>query len=710
MKTSACCHHKQEKRPHALTAEHTQYTCPMHPEVIQDHPGACPKCGMDLEPLLPSINEDNTEYRLMSFRLWVSLILGIPVIVMAMMGDTPILRWLEFALSIPVVLWGGWPFFERGLQSLVHKELNMFTLIAMGIGTAFFYSAAVMLFPGNNIPIYFEAASGITILVLVGQVLELKARQRTGNAIRELLNYAPATAHRLQDGVEQEVPIQDVHVGDFLQVRPGEKVPVDGIIVEGHSTVDESMITGEAIPVEKIPGEKVTGGTLNQAGTILFRAEHVGSETILARIVQMVSSAQRSRAPIQKTVDRVSAFFVPCVILIALLTFIVWLFVGPEPRLSHAIMNSVAVLIIACPCALGLATPMSLMVGLGRGAQMGVLIRDAEALEQLEQVNTVVIDKTGTLTEGKPGIQTIAASRSLSEDDLLRIAASVEQYSEHPIGKAVAQEALKRHLTISKAVNFETAAGGGVSGVVDGQKVFVGNLSFLQSLGISPSDEFNKKVSDMQSKGQTTLFIGLDKAIIGIIALSDRIKPTTSEAVKGLHRLGLRLIMLTGDNIHTAQAVGQQLGIDEVHANVKPADKYLFIEELKKKGLIVAMAGDGINDAPALAAAHVGIAMGTGSDAAMESAGVTLIKGDLLGIERAIQLSRATMRNIRQNLFLAFIYNIASVPIAAGVLYPFTGLLLNPMVASAAMSLSSVSVVLNALRLRKTGEQDKKEK
>lgn len=698
---SPCCHHKSKS--HQKIVEGVKYTCPMHPEIIQDVPGACPKCGMDLEPLVPSGEHDHTESNSMEKRFWVSLVLAIPVMILAMFfHEMPYSEWLQFALTAPIVLWGGWPFFERGWDSLRSKQFNMFTLIAMGIGTAFIYSTLVLFLPkhGEQIGVYFEAAAGITVLVLLGQVLEIRARQRTGNAIRELLNQAPTIAHRLDNNIEKDVSVNEIQVGDLLRVRPGEKIPVDGLITEGFSTVDESMITGEPVPSEKSLGDSVTAGTLNQTGTFVFRAEHVGNETLLARIVQMVSTAQRSRAPIQKTVDRISAIFVPLVILIAVITFLVWSFAGPEPRLSHAILNAVAVLIIACPCALGLATPMSIMVGMGRGAKEGVLIRDAEALEQLEKVNTVVFDKTGTLTEGKPRVKQILALNDWSENDLLLLAASVEQHSEHPLGKAIVKEAATRRMTLSSVDNFQATVGGGVVGKVNGKVVCVGTESFLQTQNVPKRSDVEQIIKTLQEQAQTTLFIAVDKKLVGIIALSDMVKATTKEAVQKLHQMKLRLIMLTGDNQKTAHAIAEQLGIDEFHANVKPQNKYDFVKKLKEQGAIVAMAGDGINDAPALAEANVGIAMGTGTDIAMESAAVTLVKGDLMGIERAIHLSHDTMQNIRQNLFLAFFYNAASIPIAAGILYPFTGWLLNPMIASAAMSLSSVSVVLNALRIR----------
>jgi Cu+-exporting ATPase len=710
-----CCHSKKTSTTAAI--KNAKYTCPMHPEIIQDGPGACSKCGMDLEPMVPTTEIDNTEYKSMFFRFWISLLLGLPVITLGMFYNTPLSHWLQFALATPVVLWGGWPFFERAWESLRTKELNMFTLIAMGIGIAYLYSVIAVLVPelfpsaflhGTQVPVYFEAAAGITILVLLGQVLEIKARQHTGNAIRELLNQTPSTAHFIKNGVEQDVSINEIHINDLLRVRPGEKIPVDGIITEGHSTVDESMITGEPIPSEKTSGDQVTGGTLNQTGTFVFRAEHVGNETLLSRIVQMVSTAQRSKAPIQKMADRISGYFVPIVILIAVVTFLIWMFFGPEPRLTYALLTSVAVLIIACPCALGLATPMSVMVGMGKGAKMGILIRDAEALEQLERVNTIVVDKTGTLTEGKPQVKQIVAMAPWTENSLLQLTASVEQHSEHPLGKAIVQEAAARKMKISTVDQFEATIGGGVSGKVEGKRICIGTEIFLKSQGIKNANSIQTPAKELQTQGYSTLFISVDGQMTGVIALGDVIKTTTKEAVEGLHQLGLRLVMLTGDNEQTAQAVAKQLGIDEVHANVKPQEKYAFVKKLKESGAIVAMAGDGINDAPALAEANVGIAMGTGSDIAMETASVTLVKGDLRGIERAIKLSRETMKNIRQNLFLAFFYNAASIPLAAGVLFPFTGWLLNPMVASAAMSLSSLSVVGNALRMAR-GERRSQE-
>lgn len=694
---SHCCHdHKTHDQPVITSGK---YTCPMHPEIIQDGPGSCPKCGMALEPMDVTASDD-AEYKDMLRRFWICLALTIPVLILSM-GHFTGARWLEFALCTPVVLWGGGIFFQRAWQSLKHRQLNMFTLIALGVGAAYLYSVAAVLFPNafpdsfryqNEVAVYFEAAAVITVLVLLGQVLELKARSRTSTALKDLLNKAPTVAHRIENNEERDIPIEQVQVNDLLRVRPGEKIPVDGLVVEGNSIVDESMITGEPIPVEKHTGDKVTGGTINQMGTILMRAEHVGSETLLSRIVHMVAEAQRSRAPIQKFADIVASYFVPIVIVIALLTFIGWATFGPEPRYAYALLNAVAVLIIACPCALGLATPMSIMVGMGRGAQVGVLIKNAEALEKLAKVNTIVTDKTGTLTEGKPQLVHITVTNKWKENDLLSLAASIEQFSEHPLGRCLVQAARDRKLPLHPINNFQATSGGGVSGEIDGKHVLVGSRSYLESEGVSDLVH--------EENSQTTLFISIDKQAVGIFSVSDPIKKSTPKAIQDLHDRGLRIILLTGDNPKTAKTIAQQLGIDEVHAGVKPQEKYEFVKKLKRNN-VVAMAGDGINDAPALAEADVGIAMGTGTDVAMESGNVTLVKGDLMGIVRAIILSHAMMRNIRQNLFLAFIYNIASIPIAAGLLYPWTGWLLSPMLASAAMSLSSVSVIANALRLRK---------
>ena len=696
------------------------YTCPMHPQIEQEQPGNCPICGMALEPKTPVIGgeEENAELRDMTRRFWISAALALPVFVLAMAHLLPHAprwassdpsRWLQFILSTLVVLWGGWPFFVRGWQSIVNRSLNMFTLIAMGVGVAYFYSAVVMLFPHlfppsfqehGKIGVYFESAAIITVLVLLGQVLELRARSRTGSAIRALLNLAPQKAHVLRNGQEIDVPLTEVHVSDQLRLRPGEKVPVDGKIIEGESTLDESMLTGEPMPVEKAPGDKVTGGTVNQTGSFLMEAERVGSETVLARIVEMVAQAQRSQAPIQGLADKVASWFVPAVIVVAAATFVVWAWIGPEPRFAYAIVNAVAVLIIACPCALGLATPMSIMVGVGRGAQAGVLIKNAEALELMEKVDTLVVDKTGTLTEGRPRLTTIIASDVINENELLAAAAAAEQQSEHPLASAIVRGAQDRQIPLPKVTSFQSITGSGVRGQIDGRAVLVGKLQFLKAQSVRDVDKLASKATDFQAQGQTVIFVAVDGRAAGILAVSDPVKESTPAAIEYLHQLGIKVIMLTGDNERTARAVAEKLGIDEVEAGVEPQRKHERVRLLREQKHIVAMAGDGINDAPALAEAHVGIAMGTGTDVAMESAGVTLIKGDLRGIQKAIRLSRATMRNIRQNLFFAFIYNALGIPVAAGALYPLFGWLLSPMIAGAAMSFSSVSVIANALRLR----------
>jgi P-type Cu+ transporter len=709
-----------ERNPSTLNSQlsttRTLYTCPMHPEVQSDHPGNCPKCGMALEPkTVSAVMEENPELADMTRRFWIGGALALPVFVLAMahivpafghahwaMGDAS--RWIQFVLSTPVVLWAGWPFFKRGWRSLVTRHLNMFTLIAIGVGTAYLFSAVVMLAPGvprGGIGIYFEAAAVIVVLVLLGQVLELRARSKTGSAIRALLNLAPKTARVVQDGEERDVPLESVQAGAKLRVRPGEKIPVDGVLLDGKTSVDESMITGEPIPVEKNTGDKVTGGTLNTTGSFLMQAEHVGSETVLARIVQMVADAQRSRAPIQALADKVAGWFVPTVLAIALITFAMWAWFGPEPRFAHAIVNAVAVLIIACPCALGLATPMSVMVGIGRGAQAGILIRNAEAIEVLERVTTVVVDKTGTLTEGKPRLTQILPINGVTEDELLVAAASVEQNSEHPLAAAIVHGAKERGVKLQVAADFTSITGGGVVGKIAGREIAVGKLSFLQERGVADLGAIEAKATALQAEGQTAMFVAINGKAAGILTVSDPIKASTPEAIAQLHKLGLKIIMLTGDNEHTANAVAKKLGLDQVEAGVEPQNKHERIQQLRQQGQIVAMAGDGINDAPALAAAHVGIAMGTGTDVAMESAGITLVKGDLRGIAKAITLSRSMMRNIRQNLFFALVYNALGIPIAAGLLYPFFGLLLSPIIAGAAMSLSSVSVIANALRLRK---------
>jgi len=709
---------KHEEKPQGKLI----YTCPMHPQIQQDHPGNCPICGMTLElKTVSAVEKDNPELADMTLRFWIGGALALPVFLLAMahlipalrhaswvMGDTS--RWIQFLLSTPVVLWAGWPFFERGWHSLGAWQLNMFTLIAIGVGTAYLFSAAVMLMPGafpnsfapdGKVGIYFEAAAVIVVLVLLGQVLELRARSKTGSAIRALLNLAPKTARVVQGGDEHDVPLESVQAGAKLRVRPGEKIPVDGIVLDGKTSVDESMITGEPLPVEKSVGDKVTGATINTTGSFLMQAERVGSDTVLARIVQMVADAQRSRAPIQALADEVSGYFVPAVLAAAVLTFIGWAWLGPEPRFAHAIVNAVAVLIIACPCALGLATPMSVMVGIGRGAQAGVLIRNAEAIEVMEKVTTVVVDKTGTLTEGKPRVTRVIPAIGVREDDLLVAAASVEQNSEHPLAAAIVQGAKNRGVNLPSVADFTSVTGGGVVGKIGGREIAVGKLKFLQERGVADLGILESKATALQAEGQTAIFVAINGKAAGILTVSDPIKASTPEAIAQLHRLGLKIIMLTGDNERTANAVAKKLGLDQVEAGVEPPDKHQRIQQLRQQGRIVAMAGDGINDAPALAAANVGIAMGTGTDVAMESAGITLVKGDLRGIVQAIRLSRAVMRNIRQNLFFAFAYNALGIPVAAGVLYPFFGLLLSPVIAGAAMSLSSVSVIANALRLRR---------
>jgi Cu+-exporting ATPase len=706
---------KQHDQPTNFAKE---YTCPMHPQILQDHPGNCPICGMALEPKSASIESDSSEYHDMSKRFWIGLALSLPILILAMSNMFPPLNrlisqelshFIQFALSTPVVLWAGWPFFERAYQSLVNRHLNMFSLIAMGVGTAYFYSVIALFFPDlfppsfrhlGTIPVYFETSAIITVLVLLGQVLELKARSQTGQAIKALLGRAAKSAYVVRNGQEIETPIEQVRVGDTLRVRPGDKVPVDGKITEGASFLDESMITGESMPVEKTVNDLVTGGTINQTGSFLMHAEKVGSETLLSRIVQMVAEAQRSRAPIQSLADQVSGYFVPAVILIAIITFIVWALFGPEPSLVYGLVNAVAVLIIACPCALGLATPMSIMVGMGKGAEEGVLIKNAEALEKLEKVKTIIVDKTGTLTEGKPKFAKVITTGEWSGNALIRLVASVEQNSEHPLATAIVQEAKNRSLDIPKVNHFHSITGGGISGQVENHELIIGKLNLLQNKNIQGLEALIEPAQRLQQQAQTVIFVSIDGKAAGLITVSDPIKKSTPNAVQELHQLGLKIVMLSGDNTQTAQAVAKNLNIDEVHAGVEPQSKQDFVKQAKGKDGLIAMAGDGINDAPALAAADVGIAMGTGTDVAMESADVTLVKGNLLGIVKAIHLSHAMMRNIRQNLFFAFIYNALGIPIAAGLLYPFTGLLLNPMIAALAMSLSSVSVIVNALRLR----------
>ncbi len=699
-----------------------EYTCPMHPEVVRPDPGSCPICGMALEPRTITLEEDkNPELQDMTRRFWLGVVLTIPVLLIAMADMIPgqplhqvfsvrTLVWIQFVLTTPVVLWCGWPFFERAWRSIVTRNLNMFTLIGAGVGTAYVYSVAATLFPNlfpatfrghaGEVHVYFEAAAVITTLVLLGQVLELRARSRTSSAIKALLALAPRVAHRIVNGTEQDVALEQIRVHDLLRVRPGEKIPVDGIVIEGQSAVDESMITGEPIPVEKSIDSKVIGGTINGTGSLVMRAERVGSDTLLAQIVALVSAAQRSRAPIQRLVDVVSSYFVPAVVVIAIITFIVWVTVGPEPRLAFALLNAVAVLIIACPCALGLATPMSIMVGTGRGATAGVLIKNAEALEILEKADTLVVDKTGTLTEGKPRLVMVKTAEGWSESDILRLAASLEKASEHPLAAAIVAAAREKNLTLLADQGFQSITGKGIVGVVEGKRIALGNIKLLEEVRVAPGPLLDEAES-LRAEGQTVMFVAVEQALAGCIVVADPIKASTFEAINQLHEDGVRIVMLTGDSRTTAQAVARKLKIDEVHAEILPDQKGEIVKRLQSQGRIVAMAGDGINDAPALAQAHVGIAMATGTDIAMETASVTVLRGDLRGIVKARRLSRATMRNIRQNLFFAFIYNSLGVPIAAGVLYPFVGVLLSPMIASAAMTFSSVSVISNALRLNK---------
>lgn len=702
-----------------------EYTCPMHPEVVQETPGTCPICGMALEPRRVSAEEeDNPELRSMTRRFWVSALLSVPLLFVAMGDMIPVIHgWLqsfasprtltlfELVLATPVVLWGGWPFFVRGYQSIVNRSPNMFTLIGLGTGVAYTYSLIAALFPAifpaafrdasGEVGVYFEAAAVIVTLVLLGQVLELRARSQTGAAIRALLGLAPKIARRVnEDGIEEDIPLEQVQIGDKLRVRPGEKVPVDGSVVEGRSSIDESMITGEPIPVEKSRGDKVIGATINGTGSLVVSAEKVGSDTLLSQIVQMVAEAQRSKAPIQKMTDVVAAYFVPTVIGIAVITFIVWALVGPAPRLTHALINAVAVLIIACPCALGLATPMSIMVASGKGASVGVLFKNAEAIEVLRKVDTLIVDKTGTLTEGKPRLASVYAEPAWNEDELLAMAAGLEAGSEHPLAAAIVEGANDRGVSFRRAENFESITGKGVTGITDGAQVALGNQALLDQLDVDASP-LTDKAESMRREGQTAMFVVIDGKPAGLIGVADPVKDSTPDAIRQLHNEGIAVVMITGDSKTTAKAVADKLGIDDVMAEVLPDQKADAVRKLQNKGKYVAMAGDGINDAPALAQAHVGIAMGTGTDVAMESAGVTLVKGDLRGIVRARQLSQFTIRNIKQNLLLAFVYNSAGVPIAAGVLYPFLGILLSPIFAAAAMSFSSVSVVGNALRLKK---------
>jgi Cu+-exporting ATPase len=704
--------------PAALTR--TEYTCPMHPEIVRDAPGACPICGMALEPRVVSLlDAPNPELVDMTRRLRIATVLTAPVFIVTMAsmfgGTGPLMaygstvNWMGLVLATPTVFWAGWPFFERAWASVVNRSPNMFSLIGLGVGAAYGYSAAGTIAPGvfpdafrmhGVVETYFDTAAVITVLVLLGQVLELRARSRTGTALRQLLGLAPKIARLVRDGTDLDVPLSAVAVGDVCRVRPGEKVPVDGVVVEGRSAVDEAMVTGEPTPIGKEPGSRVTGGTINTTGSLLIRADRVGGDTLLAQIVRMVGEAQRSRAPIQRLADRIAAYFVPGVVLVALLAFVAWSVWGPEPRLAHALVSAVAVLIIACPCALGLATPMAIMVGSGRGATAGVLLKNAEALERLEKVDTLVVDKTGTLTEGRPKLVSVVTFGGTSESDAVRLAAALERSSEHPLAAAIVSAARDRAIEVSSAVDFRSVSGKGIVGQVDGVRVALGSLAMMEDAGVN-TDTAQSKADAFRRDGQTVIFLARDGALAALLGVADPIKATTLEAIDALHANGLRIVMLTGDNRLTAEAVGRQLRIDEIRADVLPAEKRAVVQELQRAGRIVAMAGDGVNDAPALAEAAVGIAMGTGTDVAIESAGITLVKGDLRGIVRARRLSRATMRNIRQNLFLAFVYNAIGVPVAAGVLYPFTGTLISPIWASAAMTLSSVSVIGNALRLRR---------
>ena len=703
-------------------AKGTQYTCPMHPEIIRDKPGSCPICGMALEPMGVPSGEGGPNPELVDFtrRFWVSAVLSLPLLVIAMapmLGvsfesfiDGRTKTWAELALASPVVLWAAFPFFHRGWESILNRSPNMWTLISLGVGAAYLYSVAATLFPdifphqfrshGGAVPVYFEAAAVIVALVFLGQVLELRARERTGSAIRALLDLAPKTARLIgADGSESDVPLDSVNAGDRLRIRPGDAVPVDGIVLEGRSAIDESMITGEPLPVEKTEGDNLTGGTLNKNGSLIMRAEKVGAETTLSRIVELVAKAQRSRAPIQGLADRVSFYFVPAVVLVAIIAFIAWAVFGPEPRLIFAIVSAVSVLIIACPCALGLATPMSIMTATGRGAHAGVLIKEAAALERFASVDTLIVDKTGTLTEGRPKLTDVVAADGINENDLLALAAALEKGSEHPLAEAIVEGAAERGVKLADAEDFEAITGKGVAGTVSGKKVALGNAAMMADLGIDTAS-VSAKAETLQAEGKTAMFVVVVGKLAGLVAVADPVKATTAEAIKALHDKGLRIIMATGDNERTAKAIAGRLGIDEVRAGLLPEEKGALVDELRARGARVAMAGDGVNDAPGLAGADVGIAMGTGADVAVESAGITLVKGDLNGIVRARTLAQATIRNIRQNLFFAFLYNVLGVPVAAGVLYPLTGTLLSPMVAAAAMSLSSVSVIGNALRLR----------
>ncbi len=719
-KTSSHCSPSRNKDDGAAT--HFKYVCPMHPEIIQEGPGNCPKCGMSLEPVIGKEvdEEDNGEERVLLIKFWIGLFLTFPVFVLALGEMVPAFdisaviplsfsKWMQFILATPVVLWVGKIFFERAWQSILNKSPNMFTLIAMGVGSAYGFSVVAVLFPwifpeslkkGGEIGLYFEAATVITVLVLLGQLLEAKARRRTGQAIKALLGLAAKNAHIIIDEDEREIAIDEVQKGDLLRVKPGEKVPLDGIIVEGKSSVDESMISGEPIPVFKSVDDRVIGATVNQTGTFIMRTEKVGSETLLSQIINMVSEAQRSRAPIQKLVDKVSCYFVPAVMVCAISAFMVWSFFGPEPALAYALVSAISVLIIACPCALGLATPMAVMVGVGKGAQTGILIKNAESIEKAEKVTHLLTDKTGTLTAGKPQVTTCIAASGYNETDFISIAASLEKNSEHPLAKAIIDYAKEKEINIETVENFESITGGGIKGTINENNVYLGKQKFIENEGIKPSSELIDQAAELYDKAQTVVWVAVDKQVIGLLGISDPVKETTPDAIKTLQGMGVKIIMLTGDNQKTAEAIAKELGIDNVRAELEPKDKQEIVKAFKREGGIVMVAGDGINDAPALAEAEVGVAMGTGTDVAIESAGITLVKGDLNGIIKALRLSRAVMKNIRQNLFFAFIYNALGVPIAAGVLYPFLGILLSPMIAGAAMSCSSVSVIGNSLRLR----------
>lgn len=715
--------HLDEPHTHEIIKQNTKYTCPMHPEIIRDKPGDCPKCGMTLEPMgvIDKKEENTDELDYMTKRFWISTILAIPLFILAMLADLSenilpsslsmsTIQYIEFFLATPIVLWGGWNFYVKAYYSVINKSLNMFTLIGLGVSVAWIFSVIALFLPalfpinlqgeGGTVPVYFEAAGVIITLVLLGQVLELRARSRTNVAIKMLLNLVPSTAIRINtDKTEELIDVEDIQLNDNLKIKPGEKIPVDGIIINGKSIIDESMVTGESIPVEKNLDDKVIGATVNGTGVFIMKATKIGKDTLISQIIEMVAQAQRSRAPIQKLADSVSGYFVPAVVLISFITYIIWYFFGPEPTLAFAIVNAVAVLIIACPCALGLATPISIMVGTGRGALEGVLIKNAEALEIMEKIDTVVVDKTGTLTVGKPQVTAITNLNNFNENEILKFAAAIEQNSEHPLSEAIIKKAKENAIDILEVENFKYITGKGVIGEVDTKIIALGNLKLMQDLNINLDDSV-QKANDLRENGQTVIFIAIDNILAGLISIADPIKSSTKEAIDNLHSLGINVVMLTGDNEITAKAVAKKLSIKQVYSDVLPEDKLSVIKDLQAKGKIVAMAGDGINDAPALTAANVGIAMGTGTDIAIESAEITLIKGDLNGIIKAYKLSKGTMKNIRQNLFFAFIYNAAGVPIAAGILYPYFGILLSPIIAAAAMSFSSVSVILNALRLK----------